>query len=98
VSLSFSAENSYDAGVYYVYLILCKDNTIYTGITTDVERRFAEHKAGTASKYTRARKAKKLLYSEKAKNRSAALRRELEIKSWTRKEKLTLITRLWKKN
>lgn len=77
--------------MYYVYLLLCKDDTIYTGITTDVERRVREHKAGTASKYTRSRKIKKLLYSEKARTRSIALKRELEIKSWTRKQKLELI-------
>lgn len=76
--------------MYYVYLLLCKDNTIYTGITTDVKRRFQEHKDGTASKYTRSRKVKKLLYSEKLPTRSAALKRELEIKSWNRKDKLEL--------
>lgn len=78
--------------MYYVYLILCRDNSIYTGITTDVERRFREHQDGTASKYTRSRKAKKLLYSEKARTRSAALKRELEIKSWPRKKKLELVS------
>lgn len=77
--------------MYYVYMLLCRDNTIYTGITTDVKRRFQEHKDGTASKYTRAKKAKKLLYKEKVPTRSVALKRELEIKSWTRKKKLELI-------
>lgn len=76
---------------YSVYILECKDGTLYTGITTDVERRFAEHKAGTASKYTRVRGAKKMLYTEKAKNRSAATKREIEIKKMPRKQKQALI-------
>ena len=78
--------------MYFVYLLLCKDKTIYTGITTDVARRFAEHKAGTASHYTSARGASKMLYIERYKNRSAASKREAEIKKMKRAEKLTLIS------
>lgn len=77
--------------MYYVYLLECADKSIYTGITTDVARRFAEHKAGTASHYTRAKKAKKILYTESAKDRSVALRREAEIKRWARPKKMSLI-------
>ena len=76
---------------YFVYLILCKDKTIYTGITTDVKRRFNEHKEGTASRYTRARKVVKVLYTEKLPNRSKALKREAEIKNWPKAKKLKLI-------
>ncbi len=78
--------------MYYVYLIECKDGTLYTGITTDVERRFKEHSLGRGGAYTQAKKVKKLLYTEKCKNRSAALKRESEIKSWRRKKKLKLIS------
>ena len=78
--------------MYFVYLILCGDDTIYTGITTDVERRFREHREGTASKYTRAKKAVKILYTEKFTTRSEALKRESEIKSWKREKKLTLFS------
>jgi len=76
---------------YYVYLIECKDNTLYTGITTDIQRRFKEHLLGKGGAYTRSRKVKKLLYAEKCKNRSTALKREAKIKSWRRKKKITLI-------
>jgi len=78
--------------MYFVYLLLCKDKTIYTGITTDVARRFAEHKAGTASHYTSARGASKILYTEACKNRSSASKREAEIKKMKRAEKLVLIS------
>ncbi len=77
--------------MYTLYILLCKDNTLYTGITTDVKRRFEEHKEGKASKYTRARKVKKIVYTEKLKNKSAALKREFEIKKLTRQQKDTLI-------
>ena len=76
---------------YFVYLILCKDDTIYTGITTDVKRRFNEHKNGKGGRYTRAKGVKKLLYTEKKRNRSFALKREAEIKGWKREKKLSLV-------
>ncbi len=76
--------------MYFVYLLQCKDGSIYTGITTDVARRLAEHKAGKGSHYTRARGAKRMLYSEKKRTRSSALKREAEIKSWSRQKKLQL--------
>jgi len=77
--------------MYYVYLLQCSDGTIYTGITTDVERRFQEHKNGKGGHYTSSRKAVKLLYTEKQKNRSNALKRESEIKGWRREKKLNLV-------
>jgi putative endonuclease len=75
---------------YYVYLLECADKTLYTGITTNLERRFKEHQAGTGSRYTRAKKAARLLYSEPHRNRSSASRREAEIKKWNRRDKLAL--------
>jgi putative endonuclease len=78
---------------YFVYLLECADKTIYTGITTDLLRRLAEHKHGVGSHYTRAHGAKKMLYSERHATRGAALRREAEIKRWTREKKLTLARR-----
>lgn len=77
--------------MYFVYLLECKDGSIYTGITTDVKRRLAEHKAGKGGHYTRAKKVKKLLYQEKHPDRSSASKREAEIKKWSRKKKLILI-------
>ena len=77
--------------MYYLYLIQCGDKSIYTGITTDVKRRFREHKEKTGARYTRARKVKKVLYTEEYKTRSEALKREAEIKSWQREKKINLV-------
>lgn len=76
--------------MYFVYIIQCRDRSLYTGITTDVERRFAEHREGKGARYTRARGAVKVVYTEKCKNRSVASKREAEIKRMTRMEKLAL--------
>jgi putative endonuclease len=77
--------------MYFVYIIECKDKSLYTGITNDVERRFRQHKEGKGARYTGAKKVKKLRYSEAHPSRSSALKREAEIKSWRREAKLTLI-------
>ena len=77
--------------MYFVYLLKCKDGSIYTGITTDVRRRFLEHKNGKGGNYTRSRGVLKLIYIEKKKNRSSAQKREAEIKGLRREEKLRLI-------
>ncbi len=77
--------------MYYVYILECNDGTLYAGITTDVNRRFQEHSLGKGGAYTRANKAKKLLYTEKCQNRSLALKREAEIKRLSRAKKLALI-------
>lgn len=76
---------------YFVYLIECSDKSIYTGITTDVVRRFNEHKNGKGGHYTSSRQVIKILYTEKFKTRGEALKREFEIKNWTREKKLNLI-------
>jgi len=77
--------------MYFLYILECSDGSLYTGITNDLERRFNEHKSGTASHYTSSRKAEKIVYTEEYPNRSSALKREAEIKSWTRAKKLNLI-------
>jgi len=77
--------------MYFVYIIKCKDGTMYTGITTDVKRRFLEHKKGKGGNYTSSRGVARLLYTEKAKNRSFASKREAQIKRLRREEKLNLI-------
>jgi putative endonuclease len=77
--------------MYYLYLLLCDDNSIYTGITTDVKRRFQEHSLGKGGSYTKTKKVKKLLYIEECESRSTALKREAEIKSWRKEKKLALI-------
>ncbi len=77
--------------MWHVYIISCSDNSLYTGITTDMSRRIKEHNSGKGGHYTMARRPVKLVYQEKHPNRSHALKRESEIKSWTRNKKLVLI-------
>jgi putative endonuclease len=79
--------------MYYVYLILLSDKSIYTGITTDVVRRVLEHREGKGARYTRGRKVMRVLHTEKHPNRSSASKREAEIKRWSRKKKLALTSR-----
>ena len=79
---------------YFIYLLECADKTIYTGITTDVARRLDEHRRGIGSHYTRAHGAKKMLYTEKCRTRSRALKREAEIKRWPRNKKLEFVAGL----
>jgi putative endonuclease len=79
--------------MYYVYLLRCKDKSLYTGITTDVGRRFKEHRAGTGGHYTRSHKPEKMIYWERVATRSVALKREAEIKSWPREKKMQLAVR-----
>ena len=77
--------------MYYVYLVQCEDQSIYTGITNDLERRFQEHKNGVGGHYTKAHKVKNILYTEKFQTRSDALKRESQIKGWRREKKLDLV-------
>jgi putative endonuclease len=74
-----------------VYLVRCSDGTLYTGVTTDPERRIAEHNAGCGGAYTRCRMPVTLAYWERAPDRSRALRRELAIKRLNRIQKEDLI-------
>lgn len=76
--------------MYFVYLIECNDGSLYTGITTDVERRFKEHKAGKGAEYTRMKGVVKVVYTETQPDRSSATKRESQIKRWPRKRKLAL--------
>lgn len=74
--------------MYFVYILECEDSTLYTGITTDVERRFLEHKSKKGAHYTRVHGAKKIVHTEEYKDRSTAQKREVEIKRWSREKKL----------
>ena len=73
-----------------VYILRCSDDTLYTGITNDLEKRVLAHEQGLGAKYTRGRGPFELLHREEADDRAAATRRELEIKGLTRLEKLKL--------
>ena len=75
---------------YWVYMLRCRDGSLYTGSTTDVERRRALHNAGKGAKYTRRHGPVEVVYREACADRSAALRREAAIKRLTRSEKLAL--------
>ena len=77
--------------MYFLYILKCKDGSLYTGITTDVKRRFEEHKNGKGGHYTRSRKVLKILYTERCKDRSSASKREAGIKKWPREKKIKLI-------
>jgi putative endonuclease len=74
-----------------VYILECADKTLYTGITTDMERRIARHSNGTGAKYTRGRSPYKVIHVEQHPTKSRALKREAEIKSLGREQKLKLI-------
>lgn len=75
---------------YFVYLLKCKDKTIYTGIAKDLSARILLHKSGKGAKYVRSRGASKLIYFETYKSRSKALKREWAIKKLPRASKLAL--------
>ena len=78
---------------WYVYIVRCADSSLYTGITTDPERRLAEHNSGgrKSAACTRARRPVSLVYTETAASRSSAAKREYQIKQLSRKEKLALV-------
>lgn len=79
------------ASVWFVYLLRCRDGSLYTGVSNDVPRRIAKHNAGTASRYTRSRLPVTLVYQEEQPGRSQALKRELAIKDLSRQQKEKLI-------
>ena len=74
-----------------VYMLLCDDNTIYTGITNDLKKRFENHTSGKGAKYLRGRKPLEIVYTENFQNRSMATKREMEIKKLNRRKKEALI-------
>lgn len=76
---------------WYLYILRCRDNTLYTGITTDVEKRLEAHRSGKGAKYTRGRTPLELVYREECENHSHALKRELEVKALSRAEKENLL-------
>ena len=74
--------------MYFVYIILCIDNSLYTGYTNNLQKRFKAHLDGKGAKYTKSHKPLKIIYSEKFKTKTIALKREREIKSWSRNKKI----------
>ena len=77
---------------YFIYILKCSDETLYTGITTDIKRRVHEHNTSDkGAKYTKLRRPVELVYSENSENRSTASKREYAIKKLTREKKMELI-------
>lgn len=77
-------------GSWYVYMVRCHDESLYTGITVDPARRIEEHNGANGAKYTRSRQPVELVYLEKVSNRSEASKREWSIKRMSRQKKQSL--------
>ncbi len=77
--------------MFYFYILKCKDGTLYSGITNDLEKRGKAHNAGKGSKYVWAHGGGKMVYSERFRSKSKALKREAQVKKISRAEKLKLI-------
>ena len=82
-----------DRPVHYVYIVRCKDGTLYTGYATDPERRVKQHNAGRGAKYTSGRRPVRLVYAEGLDSRGAALSRERQLKGLARRVKQALVAR-----
>ncbi len=74
--------------MYYVYILHCRDNSLYTGITNSLSQRIKLHREGKGSKYVRSRLPVKLIHSEAYSDKSSAMKREWQIKGWSREEKI----------
>ena len=90
-------ENRKTIAMWLVYIVECADKSLYTGITSDLEKRMSAHAVGKGAKYTKPRRPLILRYTEAAESKGAALRREAAIKSLDRATKLTLIDSYKKK-
>lgn len=77
--------------VYYVYMLKCSDNTLYTGYTVDLGKRLQKHNEGKGAKYTRGRAPVELVYVETGEDVSWALSRERQLKQLTREQKVQLV-------
>lgn len=77
--------------MYFVYILKCSDKSLYTGITNNLDKRLNEHATGKGSKYVRSKRPFKLVYTEKVKTKSKALKREYFIKSLSRLDKLKMV-------
>lgn len=77
--------------MWIVYILQCVDKSFYTGITNNLKKRLIEHKIGKGGRYTRSHKVIKLVYQEKLPTHSEALKREFEIKNWSKEKKISLI-------
>lgn len=74
--------------MWFVYILLCSDNSLYTGYSDNPQKRFVDHQNGRGAKYTRSHKPIKILYQEQFTTKSEAMKRENEIKRWSRAKKI----------
>lgn len=74
--------------MWFVYILICRGGSLYTGIAKDPQKRFLEHKSGKGGAYTRSHKPIRIVYTERKRTKSSALKREAEIKRWPRKKKI----------
>lgn len=79
--------------MYYFYIFRCNDGTLYCGSTNNLENREKRHNVGTGAKYTRSRGGGVVVYSEPFATQSEAMRREAQVKKWSRAKKLSLISK-----
>lgn len=86
-------EKLYMGNKHIVYILQCNDDSLYTGYTVNIEERLKLHEAGKGAKYTRGRGPFRLVYTERYSTKSEALKREYEIKQWSRAKKLALINK-----
>ena len=77
--------------MWFVYVLLCSDGSFYVGYSDNVKKRFLDHQKGKGGRYTRSHKPIRIVYSEQLDTKSEALKREFEIKSWSREKKINLL-------
>lgn len=77
--------------MWFVYILQCEDGSLYTGYSNNVEKRFLAHKNGKGAKYTKSHKPIKIVFVEKFTNKLDALKREREIKSWSKSKKIKFL-------
>lgn len=81
---------------WFVYILECEDKSLYTGYSLNANERFLTHCAGKGAKYTRSHKPRKILYTEEYNTKTEAIKRERQIKGWSRKKKLDFIEKMKK--
>jgi putative endonuclease len=77
--------------MWFIYILLCSDSSLYTGATNNLDKRFLDHKNGKGGHYTRAHKPLQMIHTEQFATKSEALKREWEIKSWSREKKIAAL-------
>ena len=88
-SAEYNDLNGYNNLMWFVYILLCEDKSLYTGISNDPQKRLLDHRNGKGSRYTRLHKPIKIVSLEKLGSKSEALKRELQIKGWSRGNKIS---------